>query len=50
MEQFGVNPYAYEVAELVRTGCMTREEGLRRLSEALPLEHVVKVKRKLGIE
>jgi tRNA(Ile)-lysidine synthase TilS/MesJ len=50
LDQFGVNPYAYEIGELVRTGCMTREEGLARLAEPFPAEQIVEVKRSLGIE
>jgi tRNA(Ile)-lysidine synthase TilS/MesJ len=50
LDQFGVNPYAYEIAELVRSGCMTREEGLARLAEPFPAEQIVEVKRSLGIE
>jgi len=50
LEKFGFNPYAYEIAELVRTGCMTREEGLDRLERAFPAEQIVDVKRKLEIK
>jgi tRNA(Ile)-lysidine synthase TilS/MesJ len=49
VERFGVNPYAYEIAELVRAGCMTREEGLARLEAPFPSEQIAEVKRKLGI-
>lgn len=49
LDQFGVNPYAFEVAELVRTGCMKREEGLARLAEPFPAEQIGEVKRSLGI-
>jgi tRNA(Ile)-lysidine synthase TilS/MesJ len=49
LEQFGVNPYAYEIAELVRIGCMTREEGLARLAEPFPAEQIAAVKRTLGV-
>lgn len=50
LEQFGVNPYAYEIAELVRIGCMSREEGLTRLAEPFPAQQIKEVKRRLGIE
>ncbi|KPK78208.1 MAG: hypothetical protein AMJ79_00240 [Phycisphaerae bacterium SM23_30] len=50
IERFGFNPYAYEIAELVRLGCMTREEGLRRLNTDLPQEQIDSAKRKLGLE
>jgi hypothetical protein len=49
VEQFGVNPYAYEIAELVRAGYMTRDEGLARLEASFPSEQIAEVKRKLGI-
>ncbi len=49
LDTFGVNPYAYEIAELVRTGCMTREEGLARLAEPFPAEQIEEVKKSLGI-
>jgi tRNA(Ile)-lysidine synthase TilS/MesJ len=49
VEQFGINPYAYEIAELVRIGCMTREEGLTRLEETFPAEQIMEVRKKLGI-
>ncbi|MBI4720797.1 MAG: 7-cyano-7-deazaguanine synthase [Chitinivibrionia bacterium] len=32
LERFGFHPYAFEIAGLVREGCMAREEGLERLS------------------
>lgn len=38
VEKFGYNPYSSEIAELVRTGSMTREEGLYRLN-APPLKN-----------
>jgi hypothetical protein len=31
-EQYGFNPYAFEIASLVREGIMTREDGLAKLS------------------
>jgi len=49
LEKFGFNPYAYEIAELVRIGCMTRDEGLARLNADLLSEQIADVKRKLGI-
>jgi len=49
LDSFGVNPYAYEIAELVRTGCMTRDEGLARLAEPFPAEQIEEVKKSLGI-
>lgn len=49
LDTFGVNPYAYEIGELVRTGCMTREEGLARLAEPFQAEQIDAVKSSLGI-
>jgi tRNA(Ile)-lysidine synthase TilS/MesJ len=49
LDQVGVNPYAYEIAELVRAGCMTREQGLTRLAEPFPAEQIAAVKKQLGI-
>jgi len=49
LDRFGVNPYAYEIAELVRTGCMTRQEGLARLAEPFPAQQIEEVKESLGI-
>lgn len=49
MDTFGVNPYAYEIAELVRTGCMTRDEGLARLAEPFSAEQIEAVKKSLGV-
>jgi tRNA(Ile)-lysidine synthase TilS/MesJ len=49
LDKYGFNPYAYEVAELVRIGCMTREEGLARLAEPFPADQIEEVKKKLGI-
>ncbi len=49
LNMFGVNPYAYEIAELVRTGCMTREEGLDRLARPFPAKQIEEVKNSLGI-
>lgn len=42
--KFGYNPYAFEIAELVRTGCLTREEGIKRLEEPSPPESINKIK------
>ena len=49
LDQVGVNPYASEIAELVRAGCMTREQGLARLAEPFPAEQIASVKKQLGI-
>jgi hypothetical protein len=49
VENQGVNPYTYEIAVLVRIGCITRAEGLKRLAERPPTEQVRAIQRKLGI-
>lgn len=33
IEKYGYHPYSFEVSELVRQGCLTREEGLSRLTD-----------------
>ena len=50
VDKFGINPYASEIAELVRMGCLTREEGLSRLAEPFPAAQIADVKAKLGVE
>lgn len=49
IKQHGFHPYAYEIATLVREGCMTREEGLRRLSTPPDPKVIDYVKQKLGL-
>ena len=50
LDKFGFNPYAYEIAELVRTGCMTKAEGKERLERANPAEQIAEVERELGMK
>ncbi len=48
-EQFGYNPYTFEVASLVRGGFMDREDGISKLNSA-PDENVINyVKKKLEV-
>jgi tRNA(Ile)-lysidine synthase TilS/MesJ len=49
-ERFGFHPYAFEIAGLVRTSILSREEGLRRLNEPGNEEIIKQVKQKLGIQ
>ncbi|RJP72345.1 MAG: hypothetical protein C4532_06225 [Candidatus Abyssobacteria bacterium SURF_17] len=49
-KQFGYNPYAFELAELVRQGTLDRHDALARLSEPEDGEMVHLVKKRLGIE
>jgi tRNA(Ile)-lysidine synthase TilS/MesJ len=48
-DQFGFHPYAFEIAGLVRTGVLSREEGLKRLNEPADARIIEEVKQKLGI-
>lgn len=47
IDRFGFNPYAYEIAELVRTGGIAREDGIARLAEQPSSELVDRVRAKL---
>ncbi len=50
VKKYGFNPYAWEIANMVRDGVMTREEGLRKFSEPENREQVETAKRRLGLE
>jgi tRNA(Ile)-lysidine synthase TilS/MesJ len=50
MEKYGFHPYAFEVANLVRDGFMTRDFGLKKLGAPADSKVTGYVKRKLGIE
>jgi len=47
-EQFGFHPYAFEIAGLVRMGVLSREEGIKRLTEPADERIVEEVRKKLG--
>ena len=49
LEKYGYNPYALEIAELVRNGTLSREEGLQRLTAQFSEEHIKFAKGELGI-
>ena len=49
LKQYGFHPYALEVAGLIREGCMTREEGVKRLAEPSDPEVMEYVRKRLGI-
>jgi tRNA(Ile)-lysidine synthase TilS/MesJ len=49
MEQYGFHPYAFEIANLVRDGFMSREAGLAKLAMPAAARVVDCVKAKLGI-
>lgn len=50
IEKYHYNPYAMEMAELVREGILTKEEALRRTHEPMDSSIIEKVKTRLGIE
>lgn len=48
-DQYGFHPYAFEMAGLVRMGVLSREEGLKRLSDPGNQQMIEEVKQKLGL-
>ncbi len=50
LNQYGYHPYAYEMAGLVRSGCLTRDEALKRIEQQSDRKIVEKVGKDLGIE
>jgi len=46
---YGFNPYAFEVATLIRQGSMSRQEGLRRLNQEADPEMLAWVRNRLGV-
>ncbi|HEX9021463.1 MAG TPA: hypothetical protein VF903_09395 [Nitrospirota bacterium] len=49
LARHGFHPYAFEIAGLVREGCMSREEGMAKLSAAPDAEVIGSVRKKLGL-
>lgn len=49
-DKFGFNPYAYEMAELVRGGCLKRETALERINKPEYQGTLSFVKKELGLE
>ncbi len=49
IEKHHYNPYAMEMAELVREGVLSRDEVLRRTNETMDYRIIEKVKIKLGV-
>ncbi len=49
MERFGYNPYLAEVAGLVRSGTLSREEALQRMNTPTEREQVTIIKKELGL-
>ncbi|MNB74461.1 hypothetical protein D3C75_210940 [compost metagenome] len=48
MKRYGFNPYSLEIAALVRSGSMTREEGMRRLMKPGDERIIGEVKQVIG--
>lgn len=42
-ERYKINPYAYEISEMVRSGKISREDGFRRLSEKMSADVIHKI-------
>jgi len=49
MDRYGFHPYAFEIAEMVRTGVMDREEGLKKIENIGVDETIEYAKKKLKI-
>ncbi len=49
-KKHGYNPYVQEISELIRTGIITREEGLERLEKSLDQNIIDECVRKLDID
>ncbi|MFA5118298.1 MAG: hypothetical protein WC695_05540 [Candidatus Omnitrophota bacterium] len=49
IERFGFHPYVYEIAGMVRSGEMGRNEGLEKMKENANADSVESVKKRLGI-
>jgi len=49
LKRYNFHPYAFEIAEMVRSGVMTREHGLKKLSETGDASTVEYAKNKLGL-
>ena len=47
--RYGYNPYAFEIAKMVREGVMTREEGINRFEEPVPSGLIDFAKKRLEI-
>jgi len=48
IQRYKINPYAYEIAGMVRNGVMDREEGLRRLKEKSSEQRIIPIKNELN--
>jgi len=43
-EKYGFNPYVWEIANMVRNGCMTREDGLEKIETKEAIEELEKLR------
>ena len=50
INKYGFHPYVFEIAGLVRSGVMTREEGIEKIEAPQDENTIREVKRKLGIQ
>ncbi|HPQ42813.1 MAG TPA: hypothetical protein PKZ42_01190 [Syntrophales bacterium] len=50
LEQYGFHPYVYEIANMVRQGVMTREEGMEKIYSEQNREMVSYARKKLRIQ
>ncbi|MCR4441814.1 MAG: 7-cyano-7-deazaguanine synthase [Peptococcaceae bacterium] len=50
LKKYGYNPYVQEISGLIRSGVITRDEGLARLEGSLDQKVIDECKRKLGLE
>jgi tRNA(Ile)-lysidine synthase TilS/MesJ len=48
-QQFGYNPYVFEIAKMVREGIMSREEGLLRVSGSPQIEQINLIEERLKL-
>ena len=50
IDKYGFHPYAFEVAGLVRSGVLTRKEGIEKVEAPQDSGTIEQVKRKLGLK
>ncbi len=49
IEQYGYHPYAFEIAEMVRAGIISREDGLKKINSPGNINTIKLAEKKLGI-
>ena len=49
LQRYGFHPYVFEIAEMVRTGVMSREQGLKKIANAGNEKTIKYAKKKLGM-